>query len=376
MFLEIDTIPGPDYRCFTIVGKPVLCGPNLTCKILPLTMNNWLSPCLDSKGKLMRRWMLLAVILLLLPSTVFAQAKTKKPKRTPSPRLAPTVANFAYAKDSEKQRFDFWQAKSDKPTPVVLMIHGGGWVGGDKNIYRSAQIQPILDAGISVAAIDYRFIAEAMKQNVEPPVKAPLMDCARALQTIRSKAKEWNIDPTRVGSTGSSAGACTSLWLARHDDLVKPDSSDPVERESTRLTCAAVIRAQTSLDPKEVREWIPNARYGGHAFGFAGQGKEQGAGFKLLLANREKVMPLIKEYSPIELVTKNDPPIYLDYPTQTQLPRAGQEEPDPTHSAMYGVKLAEKLEATGVEVVLAYPGKTDEKYGSPTKFLIEKLTAK
>ena len=90
---------------------------------------------------------------------------------------------------------------------------------------------------------------------------------------------------------------------------------------------------------------------------FRRAGTRPGDEFKLLLANREKVMPLIKEYSPIELVTKDDPPIYLDYPEQKQLPKAGQEEPDPTHSAMYGVKLAEKLKATGVEVVLAYPGK-------------------
>jgi acetyl esterase/lipase len=324
----------------------------------------------------MRRWMLLAVVLLLVPTSVFAQAKTKKPKKPTTPRLEPTVADFAYAHDSERQRFDFWQAKSDKPTPVVLLIHGGGWVGGDKSGYRTAQIQPFLDAGISVAAIDYRFIAQAMKQNVDPPVKAPLTDCARALQTIRSKAKEWNIDPTRIGSTGSSAGACTSLWLAFHDDLAKPESSDPIERESTRLTCAAVVSAQTSLDPKEVSEWIPNAVYGGHAFGFAGEGRKRADEFKLLVENRDKVKPLFKEYSPIELVTKNDPPIYLDYPNQKQLPKAGQDEPDPTHSAMYGVKLAEKLEAAGVEVVLAYPGKNDEKYGSPTKFLIEKLSAK
>jgi acetyl esterase/lipase len=320
--------------------------------------------------------MLLAVVLLIVPTSVFAQAKTKKPKKPAPPRLEPTVADFAYAHDSERQRFDFWQAKSDKPTPVVLLIHGGGWVGGDKSGYRTAQIQPLLDAGISVAAIDYRFIAQAMKQNVDPPVKAPLTDCARALQTIRSKAKEWNIDPTRIGSTGSSAGACTSLWLAFHDDLAKPESSDPIERESTRLTCAAVVSAQTSLDPKEVSEWIPNAVYGGHAFGFAGERRQRADEFKLLVANREKVKPLFKEYSPIELVTKNDPPIYLDYPNQKQLPKAGQVEPDPTHSAMYGVKLAEKLESTGVEVVLAYPGKKDEKYGSPTKFLIEKLSAK
>ena len=98
-------------------------------------------------------------------------------------------------------------------------------------------------------------------------------DAARALQTIRSKAKEWNLDPKRVGATGGSAGACTSLWLALHDDLADPKSSDPVARESSRLTCAAVSGAQTSLDPKELREWIPNAIYGGHAFGFAQKGR-------------------------------------------------------------------------------------------------------
>ena len=76
------------------------------------------------------------------------------------------------------------------------------------------------------------------------------------------------------------------------------------------------------------------------------------------------------------MVSRNDPPIYLDYPSQKQEPKAGREEADPTHSAMYGVKLAEKLKANGVEVVLSYPGKTDTKYGSPTKFLIEKLSAK
>jgi acetyl esterase/lipase len=324
----------------------------------------------------MHRWILLALILLFMPSGISAQPQTNTPKKQPGARLEPTVADFKYAKDSPRQRFDFWQARSEKPTPIVLLIHGGGWMGGDKSGYGTAEIRPFLDAGISVAAIDYRFIPQAMEQHVEPPVKAPLMDCARALQTIRSKAKEWNIDPTRIGSTGGSAGACTSLWLAFHDDLAKPDSSDPVERESTRLTCAAVIAAQTSLDPKEVREWIPNAVYGGHAFGFASEGRTRADEFKLLIENREKVKPLFKEYSPIELVDKSDPPIYLDYPNQKQPPKAGQEEADPTHSAMYGVKLAEKLRSAGVEVVLAYPGKKDTQYGSPTKFLIEKLSAK
>jgi acetyl esterase/lipase len=292
------------------------------------------------------------------------------------PDPQPTAADYAYGKDSERQTFDFWQAKSDKPTPVVLLIHGGGWTGGDKSGYRGKAVQGFLDQGISVAALNYRYIAQAMEQHVEPPVKACLYDAARALQTIRSKAKDWNADPTRIGSTGSSAGACTSLWLALHDDLADQNSADPVARESTRLACAAVSGAQTSLDPKELRAWIPNAVYGGHAFGFLQKGRNRPREFELLMENREKVLPWIKEYSPIELVSKDDPPIFLDYPNQKTPPAVGRNEADPTHSAMYGVKLQEKLKAAGVEVVLNYPGHEDHQYGSVRQFLIEKLQAK
>lgn len=318
------------------------------------------------------RTLALLLVLGLLPAAAKAQEQAKK-KKAPPERPTPTVADHAYGQDSQRQKFDFWQAKSENPTPIVLLIHGGGWTGGDKTGYGTSSIQPYLDAGISVAAVNYRFIAQAMEQKVEPPVKACLHDAARALQTIRSKSREWNLDSRRVGATGGSAGACTSLWLALHDDLANPSSSDPIARESSRLTCAAVSGAQTSLDPKELREWIPNAIYGGHAFGFAQPGRSRAQEFELLIANREQVLPWIKEYSPIELVTKDDPSIYLDYPNQRTPPAVGQTETDPTHSAMYGVKLAEKLRAAGVPAIVSYPGQQDEKYGSIAKFLIAKL---
>lgn len=321
------------------------------------------------------------VLVLIATPTAFAQAtpKAKAAAVKPSAELkrpAPTIADFKYGDDSPRQVLDLWQAKSDKPAPFVLLIHSGSWKGRDKKAdFGDNDILPLLDAGISVAAINYRFIQQGMEQHVEPPVKACLYDAARALQTIRSKSKEWNLDPKRVGATGGSAGACTSLWLALHDDLAKPNSKDPMERQSTRLTCAAVLAAQTSLDPIQIREWIPNAQYGGHAFGFSGPGRNRADEFALLLKNRESVLPWIKEYSPIEWVSKDDPPIYLDYPDQKQSPAKGQKEPDPTHSAMYGVGLAERLEDAGVEVELAYPGHEDKKYGSINKFLISKLTA-
>src|SRR3954469_859432 len=224
----------------------------------------------------MRYRLISAALLLLVATSLLAQDQKAKPKaKAPPPRPTPTAADYAYGKDHERQKFDFWQAKSDKPTPVVLLIHGGGWVNGDKTGYGTTTIQPFLDQGISVAALNYRFIAQAMEQKVEPPVKACLHDAARALQTIRSKSKEWNLDAKRVGSTGGSAGACTSLWLALHNDIADPKSNDPIARESSRLTCAAVTGAQTSLDPKQLREWIPNSIYGGHAFGFAAKGRSR-----------------------------------------------------------------------------------------------------
>jgi len=329
--------------------------------------------------------LVMLVVLFVVPVSLAAQEKTPVKEKAPAKENAqakakapparpmPTLANYAYGTDSERQKFDFWQAKADKPTAVVLLIHGGGWKGGDKTIYGADMIEPFLNEGISVAAINYRFIEQGMEQNVEPPVKACLLDAARALQTIRSMAKEWNLDPTRVGATGGSAGACTSLWLALHDDLADPKSDDTIARQSSRLSCAAVNGAQTTLDPKVLREWIPNAEYAGHAFGFAAKGRTRAEEFELLLPNRDKLLPLIKEYSPIEHVTKDDPPIYLDYPNQKTPPKVGQQETDPTHSAMYGVKLVEKLTEAGVEGVLSYPGHQDEKYGSMVKFLIAKL---
>lgn len=297
-------------------------------------------------------------------------------KKQPPERPRPTVADFVYGNDSERQRFDFWQAESDSPTPVVLLIHGGGWRNGDKTSYGNNPIRKYLQEGISVAAINYRFIAQAMEQGVEPPVKAPLLDAARALQTIRAHANEWNIAPQRIGATGSSAGACTSLWLALHDDLADPASSDPIARESSRLACVAVVGAQTSLDPKQLREWISNSIYGGHAFGFAAQGRSREDEFALLLENREQVLPWIREYSPIELVSQDDPPVFLEYPQQKSKPVLGGKEPDPTHSAIYGIQLQKACQAAEVKCDLVYPGRKDSQFSNSQEFLIHHLKAK
>jgi acetyl esterase/lipase len=186
------------------------------------------------------------------------------------------------------------------------------------------------------------------------------------LQFVRSRAGEWNIDKQRIGASGGSAGACSSLWLAFHPDMADAKSSDPIARESTRLWCAAVLGAQTTLDPKQMREWTPNSRYGGHAFSKAGEFKN----FDDFVAAREKILPWIAEYSPYALVTSDDPAIYLFYSAP---PALGKAEKDPTHSANFGVKLQEHCKANGVACELFYPGVTEVKAKTTTEYLITKL---
>src|SRR5262249_41628078 len=150
-------------------------------------------------------------------------------------RPKPDVANARYG-PHQRHVLDLWKAKSDRPTPLVVFIHGGGFRGGDKKNLSPVLLNLCLKAGLSVASINYRLSQHA-------PFPAPMHDGGRAIQFFRFKAKEWNLDPRRIAATGGSAGAGISLWLAFHDDLADPGSKDPVARESTRLSCAAVLGA-------------------------------------------------------------------------------------------------------------------------------------
>jgi acetyl esterase/lipase len=134
---------------------------------------------------------------------------------------APTHANVAYG-PHEQNVLDVWLAKSDTPTPLVAFIHGGGFRAGSKNSVSAETLRELLEAGISVAAIEYRFISQER-------LPAAHFDCRRALQFLRSKAEAWNIDKTRVGAFGGSAGAQLCMWLAFHDEMADPQAAVPTD---------------------------------------------------------------------------------------------------------------------------------------------------
>lgn len=311
------------------------------------------------------KWMLGSAVLLVVAT--HATAETAKRALPPWKRgvyadtvPVPTMKEIRFG-EKHRNVMDFWKADSDKPTPVVLSIHGGGWNGGAKEQVDSfVDVKKLLEAGISVAAINYRLIKHA--KDEQPFVKGPLTDAARAVQFLRHMSGDWNIDKTRIGATGGSAGGCSCLWVAYHDDLANPDSEDPVVRESSRLFCVAPMRVQTTLDPKQMREWIPNSNYGAHAFGLGS--------FDEFLAERDNLLSVINRYSPYALLDAKDPPTYLFFPIA---PADRKARRDPTHSPVFGVELQKRCRQLGVPCELVYPGAPDVTHASVTDYLISTL---
>jgi acetyl esterase/lipase len=330
-----------------------------------------------------------AVLLCAVINVHAATPATSPNIQTPSKKSImtdqPTFANLPYGND-ERQVMDIYLAPSDKPTPCVLHIHGGGWLTGNKTHFSlPGGPKALLAQGISVVSINYRYLKQTIVNSGStrgngptlprgdyptPPVKAPLDDAARAMQFIRHHAKDWNINPNRIAVTGGSAGACSSLWLTFHDDLADPTSTDPIARQSTKPYCAATIGAQTSLDPIQILEWMPNATYGGHAFGYIWDHSDHTVEIRSFLKDRDSVLSWINNYSPYALLTQDDPPVYLFY---GNTPAKGAATKDPTHSANYGELLVEKLNQSGNEYEFVHQGIQHPKHKNTTEYLIAKL---
>ena len=292
-----------------------------------------------------------AAILLGLTGSLYAENAKKVPE---PPKTHADVPYDAH----ERTVLDFWQAEGEGPRPLVMVIHGGGWLGGDKSRFSGADYY--LKNGISVAAISYRLAKT-------DPLPTPVHDAARALQFLRYKAADWNIDKNRIVLTGDSAGGCSSLWIACHDDLANPDSEDPVERESTRVLGAGCAGAQVSIEPAVIKSWVGPFGLHGMIYGAVGE-----PSLDALQGNFPKHEAVFKEFSPINHLSKDDPPVYLAYSGDLTLPASSYGHA--IHHGVFGVKFKEKSEAVGHnQVHLAAGDSYKSTYSGPRDFVTKTL---
>lgn len=280
-------------------------------------------------------------------------------------RPKPTAADFAYG-DHDKQRFDIWKVpNAQHPTPLVIYIHGGGFRGGDKKALNPSVIAQYHKAGIAFASMNYR-LSDA------GPYPIMMHDAARGLQTIRHNAEKWNIDPQRIGCYGGSAGAGISLWLAFHDDLADPKSSDPIARQSTRISAAATSNGQSTYDLRTYRKWFGVPDLEPHE-----------AMIPLYAVNTKadwesaRVIALMEDASPITHLSKDDDaPVYMSY-NRGDVPVTNRTEQGVwVHHYRLGIKLKEAMEALGKEchVIARDQRRRDLKYADTVSFFTDKLS--
>lgn len=228
-----------------------------------------------------------------------------------------THTDVAYGDDHPSQCMDVYLAKSDKPVPVMIHIHGGGWRGGSKKHVPGWLMKFVAEGKLSVVSVEYRFTDVATHP-------AQVNDCLRAIQFVRQHADEWNIDTKRMGVTGGSAGGHLSAYVALHDDVAKADSADPVERLSSRLACAVSFAGPTDWT---LLSSIPHSH----------PAYRQLIGYEPGTAAEKLDVKLMKDVSPISFVSKDDPPIMQVHGDN-----------DDIVPIQHASQLHEKLEAIGV----------------------------
>lgn len=267
----------------------------------------------------------------------------------------------------ERNVFDFWLAKSAKPTPLVVYIHGGGFTEGDKSrYYLSEDVVRFLESGVSVALINYRFMNQ-------PPygILGSMNDSKRCIQYLRFHAEKFNINKTRIACTGGSAGAGTALWLAFSDEMADPQNSDPVLRESTRLTCAGAFATQSTYD---IFQWdeilgIPLSKQPetihliARAFGFK-------TAENIDLRNEKEIRQNLDFLAKMK---NTSPPVFIYNKHRAGVPET---QDDINHHPLHAKALMKKAEEVGIEAIVYAPeiGILNESGKDLVDFFLERLT--
>ncbi|MEQ1827902.1 MAG: alpha/beta hydrolase [Pirellula sp.] len=259
---------------------------------------------MDMKLKSVRLTIAALAVMGAIPSYAMAQM--------------PTHRDVAYDNDHASQCVDVYLAKSDKPTPAVIYIHGGGWRGGSKKVVPGWLLRFVNEGKLSVVAVEYRFTDVATHP-------AQVNDCLRSIQFVRQNAEKWNIDSKRLGVTGGSAGGHLSAYIALHDDVAKATSDDPVEKQSSRVACAVSFAGPT--------DWtlLSSIEHGHPAY-------RQLIGYQPGTPAAELKAELVKDVSPISFVSKDDPPIMQVHGDK-----------DDIVPLQHASKLHEQLQSTGVK---------------------------
>jgi acetyl esterase/lipase len=210
---------------------------------------------------------------------------------------------YHVANNYESKLDVYWPPDQAQPTPVVVVIHGGGWIAGAKE-QRVLEMTPYLQMGFAAVNVEYRLGQVSL-------APAAVEDCRCALHWVFANAKKYNFDPHRVVLQGGSAGGHLALMTG----MLRPAAGFDKE-------CYAagddIWRANpgTSADPRvaAIVNWfgiadVLDELHGPNAKGYA----------VAWLGNQPNADDLARRVSPINYVTSEVPPIITIHGDKDQL---------------------------------------------------------
>jgi acetyl esterase/lipase len=154
----------------------------------------------------------------------------------------PTYQDVAYGRD-EQQKLDVYVPPNAQAAPIIMMVHGGAWIIGDK-AYKPvvrAKVNYWLPKGYILVSTNYRM------SSMSPDVAGEADDVARALAYVQDHATDWGGDPKAVVLMGHSAGAHLVALVASASDIGAPYGVTPwlgtIVLDSTSLNVVEVMRS-------------------------------------------------------------------------------------------------------------------------------------
>ncbi|MEN9729660.1 MAG: hypothetical protein RLZ91_777 [Bacteroidota bacterium] len=241
----------------------------------------------------------LVLTLLLMIPFAWLHAQKANPVLKLLPEGTRAIENVAYAQDTlQKHLLDIYlPPKALEKMPVLILIHGGGWVVNDKYAdigYMGNTVSSILQAGIAVVSIDYRFATQAR-------FPAQIQDCYQAMSFISMESARYNLDPSRIAIMGFSAGGhlASLVGLANNQGL----PSFYVDGKVKPFAIKAVVDY-----------------YGPSELTSLGSSEDPKAPEALLIGDSPVARPdLAKIASPVSYVDKNDPPFLIFHGEKDQI---------------------------------------------------------
>ena len=242
----------------------------------------------------------ITVLAAILPSmgVVVAHGAEQTPRvsaitaETIKRPAAKVIRDVEYAHPDDKAlRLDIYPADDqDHPTAAIVWFHGGGWHGGDKGAYVMGQW--FTKYGFTLVSVQYRLTPRASWP-------AQIYDCKAAVKFLRAHAKKYNIDASRIGAMGSSAGAHLAMLLGTSGGIVALEGTPRNAEPSSRVQAVVSLSGVSDL-----AAW--------HATGVRHTADTPDSILSKLLdgpfiENQDKAAAA----SPITYVTKDDPPFLL-----------------------------------------------------------------